>query len=225
MDLQRFKVYRIFVIFLILVLPIIVLLCMNRGKNVYKDLPYLGNPRGLTESGDTIRHTIPSFNFTDQDGKNFGSDDLKGKIYIAEFFFTSCPTICPLLAGNLKKVNEAYQAAKDVHIVSITLDPETDSVKQLKEYADKNDISSDKWHLLTGPKEAIYNLINEKGFLLLKPEPNADPYRFKHTEMLTLVDKEGHIRGQYDGTNDKEIEKLMDEIRVLLIKYENNKSK
>lgn len=195
---------------------------MNRGKNVYKDLPYYGNPR-LSESGDTIRHTIPSYQFTDQSGKKFGSEDLKGKIYVAEFFFTSCPTICPVLAKSLKEVLDAYKTVPEFHIVSITLDPETDSVKQLAEYAERNQIKADKWHLLTGPKEDIYNLINEKGFLLLKPEPNADPYQFKHTEMLTLVDKEGHIRGQYDGTKKEEIEKLIDEIRVLLVNYENNK--
>lgn len=195
---------------------------MNRGKNVYKDLPYFGNPR-LSESGDTIRHTIPAYRFTDQAGKKFGSEDLKGKVYVAEFFFTSCPSICPVMAKNLQKVQEAYKTREDVHIVSITLDPETDSVAQLAKYAAENQVSPDKWHLLTGPKEDIYNLINEKGFLLLKPEPNEDPYQFKHTEMLTLVDKEGHIRGQYDGTNEKEVEKLIDEIRVLLINYENNK--
>jgi protein SCO1 len=214
------KIRRILPVFIILfIMPIFIMLLFRLGKNVYKPLPYLGNYDGIAANGDTIRHTIPPFLFTDQYGKPYGSDSLKGKIYVADFFFTSCPNICPVMTKNLVKVQEKFKNDKDFRIVSFTLDPKRDSAAKLKRYADKYKINTYQWHFLTGPKEQIIEVIGEKGYLAAKPIEGEDPNQLKHSKFVVLVDKEGHIRGSYDGTNEDEIQRLVEDAHTLYIHY------
>ena len=208
------------ILLIILVLPVLFFLTLQfGGKNKYKDLPHLGIPEGITEKGDTVWHTLPPFSFTDQNGNSFGSTQLKGKIFVAEFFFTRCPTICPIMMENLKKVIEDYPKSKELEIISVSVDPKHDTSQVLKAYAVKNKVTDPRWHFLTGNKDEIYELMNTKGFALLKPEPSENLAQFNHTGTLSLIDKEGHIRGQYDGTKVDEIDKLNGDIQTLIVKY------
>jgi protein SCO1/2 len=215
------KFQRRLVPFIVLGVPVLLLLFLKLGKNKYAELPYYGNS-ALNSQGDTVRHTVPPFSFTGQDGNAFGSKDLAGKTYIAEFFFTRCPSICPVMQKNLQKVLEAYPlkaSTKDLAIVSFSVDPANDNPAILSQYAHKNNITDKRWHFLSGNKDSLYDLMNTKGFLILKPLPADDPAQFNHSGILSLVDKDGHIRGQYDGTKEEDVEKLIDEIRVLLLSY------
>lgn len=205
---------------MILLLPIIGILILKQGRNVYKPLPYIGNYKGLKPNGDTIYHQIPSFSLTDQYGKAFGSNELKGKTYIASFIFTRCNSICPVITENLKEVFEGYKDVESFSMVSVTLDPKYDSAEVLHAFADKFGVNNKNWHFLTGNKDSIAWLMNKDGFLMVMPLPGTDdPVQIQHTEVIALVDKDGHIRGHYDGTNSKEIDRLKDEIKVLYHSY------
>ncbi|MCX6351130.1 MAG: SCO family protein [Bacteroidetes bacterium] len=220
---MRKRGYTLAVIFIILILPVVVMFCINHGKNKYTQLPYFGNYKGIAPNGDTIRHTIKSYSLTDQNHNPFGSDQLKGQVYVADFFFTSCGTICPTLTKNLIRVQEAFETAKDFHVVSISIDPEHDTAEVLQNYKAKYKIKTPNWHFLTGKKDYIYDVMNTDGFLLIKPEPDPASKELEHTGIISLVDKEGHVRGQYQGTDDEEIDRLMDEIRLLYVNYANSK--
>jgi protein SCO1/2 len=210
---------RRFIPYLILLLPIIGILILKQGKNVYKSLPHIGNYQGIKPNGDTIYHKIPDFSLTDQYGKAFGSNELKGQTYVANFIFTRCPNICPEMTRNLKAIQDDYKDVKDFKMVSFTLDPKYDSAKVLAAFADKYDVNNKNWHFLTGSRDTIYRLMNQEGYLVVKPLPNEDPAQFQHSELVVLVDKDGYIRGNYNGTLVKEIERLNDEIKVLYHSY------
>jgi protein SCO1/2 len=200
-----------------------IILMVRQGKNVYKHLPYIGNPEGIAPNGDTIRHSIRPFTFTDQHGKPFSSESLKGNIYVAEFFFTSCNSICPVMTKGLKsEIFDTYANSKkmpDFRMVSFTINPEIDSPARLNAYAAKFGITSDKWIFLTAPKDSIYKLMGPEGFLMIEPRPEAGTNQLVHSKFVELVDKEGHIRGTYDATDHKELERLSEDIRLLMVQY------
>jgi protein SCO1/2 len=210
-------------VLIVIILPLLVIILVKQGKNVYKHLPYIGNPVGIAPNGDTIRHTIKSFQFTDQNGQPYGSDSLKGKIYVADFFFTSCTSICPMMTKELKDVVfDQYQTGKhsdEVKIVSFTIDPKRDSPARLLHYAQKFGISGNRWKFLTGPKDSIYKLMGTEGYLMIKPSPEEGSDQITHSKYVDLVDKEGHIRGVFDATDHTELERLRDEIRLLMLQY------
>jgi protein SCO1 len=220
------RIKRVFPVFIILFLvPILIILLFRYGKNVYKPLPYLGNYEGIDTKGDTIRHSIPAFLYTDQYGRSYGSDSLKGKIYVADFFFTSCPNICPTLTKNLKTVQEKFRDDQEFRIVSFSLDPKRDTVAALKRYAEKYKISTYQWHFLTAPKEDILKIIGEKGYLIARPIEGAEPNQMLHSKFIVLVDKEGHIRGSYDGTNEDDIQRLVEDAHTLFVYYAKHTNK
>jgi len=219
--MSKRKQLTFFVLFLIIVLPVIITIFLKTGKNVYRPLPYIGF-KYEKAPGDTayqsIYDTFPDFELTDQAGRKTGAKDLKGKIFAVDFIFTTCPNICPVMTSNLKSVQEEYMNDNDVRMVSISVDPEHDIVDSLASYAKKFDINKDKWFLLTGDRKYIYKLMSEKGFLITRPEtPLA------HSEIVELIDKEGHIRGQYKGTNPMEIDKLIEDIHALQVAYKKEK--
>lgn len=168
--------------------------------------------------GKGIGHSIQSFSFTDQSGNSYGSQDLKGKIYVAEYFFTTCGTICPKMNAQMQRVQEAYQNDLGVQIVSLTVDPETDTVAQLKNYADGHKANPKQWHFLTGKKEDLYRLARQS-FFVLKPAEARNQgdvgSDFIHTNYFVLVDGRGRIRGYYDGTDQHEVDRLIREIGIL----------
>jgi protein SCO1 len=164
-------------------------------------------------------HTIQEFSFTDQTGKTYGSKDLKGKIYVAEYFFTTCGTICPKMNLEMMRVQKAYQGNDQFKILSFTVDPETDSVAQMAQYAEGHGANSKQWHFLTGEKTDLYKLAR-RSFFVLKPAAAVNQgdvgSDFIHTNYFVLVDTQKRIRGYYDGTDSKEVDKLIGDIQKLL---------
>ena len=220
------RIRRVLPVFIILFLaPIVVILLFKFGKNVYKPLPYIGTPTGIDSKGDTIRHKVRDFVFTDQYGKAFGADSLKGKIHIANFFFTSCPNICPLMTQNLQRVQGKFKDDKDFRIVSFTLDPKRDTAARLKWYADKYKINTYQWHFVTSTKDQIASVMGEDGYLVVKPVEGANPDQLQHSDLVILVDKEGHIRGNYHGTKEEDIDKLIEDAHTLYVAYARNNHK
>jgi len=159
-------------------------------------------------------HKIPDFQFWDQEGRIITAKSFDEKIYVADFFFTSCAGICPVLTKHMIKVQEAFANDSLVKIISHTVHPEKDSVAVLKEYGLLHGINSDKWHLLTGKKKDLYGIARKGYFAISKLEENMDN-AFIHTENFILVDKDRHIRGIYNGTNSFEVTRLIEDIRLL----------
>ena len=213
------KVKKIFFLIAILVLPGAFYLMLYTGDHNYSKLPYVGPKEAVEKedgSFDTIYHQIPYFEFTNQDGKTITRDDLLGSIYIADFFFVTCPTICPKMAGNMKYMQDSFKDKRDdLKFISITVNPEHDTVEVLKEYAEKIHANTDSWHFLTGDKDKIYD-IAFNGFFVNVAKDSIAPGGFLHSQMLILVDKKGHVRGYFDGTVHSEMKKdLTDAIDIL----------
>lgn len=170
--------------------------------------------------GDTIFKQIPDFQLTSQQGETFTKQDLDNKIYVADFFFATCPDICKDMSSQLVRVQEAFKDDPNVQIVSFTVNPEHDSVSVLKEYAERYEADPEKWTFLTGPREEIYDLARN-GFYL--PVQQVEGQKdFIHSEKFMLVDKEHKVRGIYDGTDPIDVDRLITEIRVLQDGYSKN---
>jgi protein SCO1 len=166
-------------------------------------------------SKDTL-HTIAPFQFTNQDGKAITNANFKNKIYVASFFFTICPGICPKLTANLSKVADAFKDNPEVMFISHSVTPDIDSVSQLKQYAIEHGIRSGQWHLITGDKEEIYSLARQSYFAEREIGFQNSTQGFLHTEHFILVDQDGHIRGIYNGTLELEGERLVEDIKLLV---------
>ena len=164
-----------------------------------------------------VLNIAKSFSFQRQDGQNITEKDVAGKVYAAEFFFTTCEGICPKMNRNMKKVFDQFKNEKDFLILSHTVDPETDSVARLKIYADSLGADIKNWWFLTGSKDSLYKTARES-YILDDPKNNATNIdeQFIHTQFFALVDKIGQVRGIYDGLKKDEIEKLITDIKGLL---------
>lgn len=171
--------------------------------------------------GDTVFNQIPEFRFTSQTGQIISQDQLDGHIYVADFFFATCPNICKAMSSQLVRVQEAFQDEPQVKLVSFTVNPEYDTQEVLKEYGERYGANPAKWHFLTGDREQIYTLA-QKGFYLpvMQVEGQQD---FIHSEKFMLVDKNRYVRGIYDGTDAADVDRLILEIRVLLDEYSKSK--
>jgi protein SCO1/2 len=155
-------------------------------------------------------YPAPAIEMTDARRETFSSDSLKGKVWIARVFFTSCPTVCPIMTDNLTKVMAAYTDEPDLHIVSLSVDPETDTPERLRDYAQMYKADLDQWHFLTGPIEQV----NEVSFSGLKLGSADQPTH--HSDRLVLIDRGETIRGYYHGTEDAEVAELIADIERLL---------
>ena len=163
-------------------------------------------------------HTIGDFSFLNQDGEIITQEDIEGKVFVAEYFFTTCLSICPIMNKEMQRVYSMYQSQEDFRILSFTVHPEGDTVAQMKRYADEHE-AGHRWHFLTGDKEELYSLAR-KSFFVLKPaeaenlgDAGSD---FIHTNNFVLVDRQKRIRGYYDGTSPTSVDSLMTDIgRVL----------
>lgn len=183
-------------------------------------LPYYNEasftPKWIDAKSDALNtfHTIPNFSLTNQDGENISQQTFENKIYITDFFFTTCPGICPMMTDNMILVQEAFKNDDEVLILSHSVTPSIDSVAQLKKYAlDKN--IGQNWHLVTGDKKQIYDLGRKSYFVeedLGKPKGIDD---FLHTENFVLIDKNKHIRGIYNGLNKNSVKQLIVDIKTL----------
>ena len=177
----------------------------------FEKLPIYGSERrGLKSEGE---HHIADFNMINQDGEVRSSKEWEGKIVVADFFFTTCPTICPKMTASLKRVSEVYNDG-EVKISSFTVDPERDDPKKLTAYIKKFNLPVQNWDLLTGSKKEIYKLARNS-FMLVATDGDGGPGDFIHSENLVLVDKKKRIRGYYDGTSNKEVDQLIIDIKKL----------
>jgi protein SCO1/2 len=167
------------------------------------------------DSGYVKIHSIPAFSFKDQEGENFTEADVEGKIYVANFFFTICPSICPNMTKNLMVVQNTFKNDTNILMLSHSVMPATDTVAQLKKYANRWKIDSQRWHLLSGEKEKIYALARQSYFAEKEIGLQKDKNEFLHTENAFLIDKNGHIRGVYNATLPLDIENLVKDIKVL----------
>ncbi len=159
-------------------------------------------------------HTIADFSFTNQNGKTITQKDYEGKIYVADFFFTTCGSICPKMTTNLVEVQKAFINNPKVMLLSHTVFPEIDSVSVLKKYAIKNGVIDSKWNLVTGDKKQIYAMAR-KSYLAVKLGKPEELYDMVHTENFVLVDSKRRVRGFYDGTKKEDIERLIEDINFL----------
>lgn len=165
-------------------------------------------------SYDTV-HRVSSFQLYNQEGATITDESLTGKIYITNFFFTTCPGICPRMTTNMFLLQEEFMKDDEVLLVSHTVTPEHDSVSVLKEYAEEHRINSDKWHLLTGSRTEIYRLGRKEYFVEEDLGLEKDEREFLHTENFVLVDKNKHIRGIYNGLKKSSVKQLIADINLL----------
>ena len=175
------------------------------------------NPELVDSTVQYIRkyHKIPAFSFVNQNGKIITDKTYAGKIYVADFFFTTCSSICPKMTNNMALVQQAYLTDSQVMFLSHTVFPEIDSVAVLKRYALEKGVDDRKWNLVTGDKKEIYSLAR-KSYLAVKLGKPSELYDMVHTENFVLVDAQKRVRGFYDGTNKEEIERLISDIQLLL---------
>lgn len=224
--LQFFSKFKSLFITLIILSAIIVSLIYQALKPeeklaIYE--PSMVQPELVDTSIQYIRknHKIADFKLVNQNGDTITQDDYKNKIYVADFFFTTCVSICPIMTDNMVLIQEQIKNNPDVKLLSHTVTPLIDSVAQLKKYALEKGVIDSIWNMVTGDKKQIYELAR-KSYLAVKTTGDGGPYDMIHTENFILVDKEKQIRGFYDGTNPDEIEKLLHDLEVLQKQY--NKS-
>jgi protein SCO1 len=163
---------------------------------------------------DTVYHTIGNFRLLNQDSAVVTNETLRGKIYVTDFFFTSCRTICPIMKTQMFRVYESIEDDPEVLLVSHTIDPEYDTVALLRDYAERLGVTTDKWHFLTGNKDSIYYLA-QTSYFATAMEDEAQPDGFIHSGAFLLIDKRGRIRGKYDGTKEEEVNQLLEDVKVL----------
>lgn len=176
-------------------------------------LPVYGN-KTVSPSGDSVDYILPVFSYLDQDSNTVDASAVHNKIFATEFFFTSCPSICPKMQQQMLRFNEKYKDNPDVIILAFTIDPQRDSIGKLKAYANKLNIESSKWHLLTGNKDSIYAIA--ESFLVSAAEDADAPGGHIHSGNFILVDRQRRLRGYYDGTKEESVTKLLDETDLLL---------
>jgi protein SCO1/2 len=226
-------VKKFWILFGFLAVPSIAYLYLQTGKNNFKPLEILGpiEIQSKTVDGhqvnDTVYHTISGFSLLNQDSNQVSEKIFKGKIHIANFIFTTCGTICPNMSNQMMRVQHAFEKDTNVVIVSYTVDPEHDTPAVLKEYALKHKAIQNKWFFLTGDKKTIYDLARNS-YYLVAGEGDGGQEDFIHSEMFTLIDKEGRIRGgkdkkgnllTYDGTNILDVNRLIEDVAVLKLEY------
>lgn len=207
---------RFFVTYLGL-LSIMLLSCDETPKT----LPFLGNKETVTktvngkEVTDTVYHKIPDFEFINQDSVKITEQAVAGKIYVADFFFTTCPTICPKMKTQLLRIFEKYKGNPKVMILSHSIDPRHDTPAVLKEFMNNLGITGKSWQMVTGDKAKIFE-IGQKSYMVSAADDPTQPGGVVHSGAFILVDKNRHIRGIYDGTVPDKVDNLMKDIELLL---------
>lgn len=219
-----FKEYKGFAV-IFAIISIIIIVIIYNTLNVYQPLPIYQPAMVSTELVDsTIQHQkkyhkIADFKLINQNGKTITQNDYKDKIYVADFFFTTCQTICPIMTGHMAQIQKEVINDNDIMLLSHTVTPDIDTVAQLKRYAKSKNVNDAKWNLVTGDKKQIYELAR-KSYLAVKDNGNGDVFDMIHTENFMLIDKKRQIRGFYDGTNKEDIERLLADIKILKKEYQ-----
>lgn len=211
------EIYRMHIIFLSFVAVCIISCNQTSQKQLPVYNPSDFNPdlvdRSLLNTSEN--HTVANFKLINQNGKTITQEDYKNKIYVADFFFTSCPTICPIMTDNMGKLQKKFIDNSEIMFLSLSVTPKIDSVAVLRKYADDNGVIDSKWNITTGDKKHIYELARKSYFAVVE-QGDGGLQDFIHTPNFILVDKKKQIRGVYDGTYDTEILRLIDDIKILL---------
>ena len=219
------KNLKILALFIVLILPVFFLL-------VFKPLSKIPRPKAphklfatgvkeiTNDKGDKVMdstyHVIPNFKLQTQSGDSLELDSLYGNIYVADFFFATCPGICPKMSNSLERVQEAFVKDRNFKIVSFTVDPVKDTLQALRRYADEHNAVPGKWYFLRSSKEDIFKLASDGFFITAKDDEDGGPEAFIHSEKLVLVDQSGNIRGYYSGVDSNRVSQLMGDIVLLL---------
>ena len=212
MDFRK-KINIIFFTSLIVV-PFTVFGVMRWVNNNYTTLPYYGSKDTQKSSGKEENFTVPSFSFTNQSNLALTDGFVEDKIWVADYFFTKCTSICPKLSSHLEKVQEAFKDDSEVKLISFTVDPERDTPATLKTYAANYHANLSQWQFVTGSKKDLYSFAR-KGLFIIATDGDGGADDFIHSENLVLIDKHKHIRGYYDGTSDTEVNQLIKDIKRL----------
>lgn len=196
--------------------PFLLLLVLCACSKEVKPLPYLGNHTLIESSDGTIEeyYTIPDFSFLNQDSLVVSNQTLAGKVYVADFIFLQCPTICPKMNVEMKRVYDAYQTEENVLFVSHTIDPKNDTIPVLKAYSESLGVNPSKWYFLHGREEEIHQLA--QGYFMQAYQENKVPGGYAHSGGFLLIDGKQHIRGVYDGTSTSDVNRLIQDINLLL---------
>lgn len=200
--------YRSWTYCLLLTAYCLLFSCASKNEK----LPILGSREW--NGKDTIYHTIAPFQFVDQDSSLITNSTFKDKIYVADFFFTSCRTICPIMKTQMLRVYEAIQNMPDVLLLSHSIDPEYDTVALLHDFADRLGVESKRWHFVTGVRDSIFK-IAQTSYFTTAMEDKTEPDGYIHSGAFLLIDKQGRIRGKYDGTKEDDVNRLIGDIKLL----------
>lgn len=198
---------------------------LNKKNKPLRELEYFGNRQEDSVLVDgkyktTVSyHKIKDFAFYNQLGNTITLKDLENKIVVVDYFFTTCKSICPVMTSQMYRVYEHYKPDNTILFLSHTVDPETDSVSVMSEYAKQKNIDASKWHLLTGDKKELYKIARESYYLDAE-QGDGGPDDFIHTPNFALIDKEKHIRGFYDGTDSTDVNRLIKDIEILSASYQ-----
>ena len=196
--------------------------CQAEGDEITA-LPFLGKPqvKQIVTNGiskDTLLpHRIPNFEIHNQYGKNFGTKDLIGKVHLTEFFFTSCPSVCPKVAKQMTAIHQQFAGEKNFALVSITLDSKHDTPTKLFDYAEKKSVNHSNWYFLNGDKDTVYDLAEEGYFVAAYQDTTRQNDNIMHDGVLVLVDQQGHIRGMFDGKERATVSKVENAVKQLLL--------
>lgn len=211
---------KIAALFILLLGPAITFFIISKGDHQFQGLPYYG-PKEVNYlddgSADTTYHQVPDFSFINQFGETVTEEQFEGDMLIVDFFFTTCPTICPKMTSNMSGLQLQLKENhfRNVKLLSHTVNPEGDTPEVLLRYGEDHEADFDKWTFLTGDKDAIYRQ-GVKGYLLPAQEDALAPGGFLHSEQFVLVDENRHIRGYYDGTDLAEMRRLIKDVKMLV---------
>ena len=223
--LEFFKKYKIY-FGTMLVISIITLSLFFNALTPAKSLPIYNPSMVNPELVDTTiqyiarNHTIGDFSFLNQNGQKITQEDYDNKVYVADFFFTTCPTICIAMTDNMVRIQEAIKNDKNAMLLSFSVMPEIDNVPVLKAYAIEKGVLDSKWNLLTGDKKEIYTLAR-KSYLVVKEGKPEELYDMVHTENFVLVDRKKRVRGFYDGTKTEDVDRLIEDLKWLSSRKKN----
>lgn len=212
-------------IFIYLLPALILIGCSDQKKDAKQPepdevLPILGR-HDVDVNGDTIYHKIPDFVFTNQDSNIISQSDLKGSIYVANFFFTSCPNICPKVTNQIKRLQAMTEDIKNLRFLSHTVDPERDTLEKIRNYIKKYNINTTNWDFLRGSKDYVYE-IAEQGYQATAAENDQAEGGYIHSSYLILIDKKGRIRGVHEGTETAEVDSMAEDINKLSEAYQHD---
>ncbi len=206
--LRRSRFMRMSYLVCPMVIGFFLVSCATRDEK----LPVFGERE--VDGVDTVYHTIAPFSFVDQDSSTITNNTFRDKIYVADFFFSTCRTICPIMKTQMLRVYEATSEMPDVLLLSHTIDPEYDSVGLLHDFADRLGVESKRWHFVTGIKDSIYK-IAQTSYFATAMDDKTEPDGFIHSGAFLLIDKQQRIRGKYDGTKEEDVNRLIVDIKRL----------